>query len=627
MKQQLQSKLKKGDRTRQRILEAATGLMAEKGHDAVSMREIAAALKITKPVLYYYFKDKDELIKAAFLEGTKHIKELTFDIAESGQPLEAKLEMIFRNHLDFMARYPEMPKCAMKIMSSPEHGVLAEMARELKQRNRERMRGILARENLPRPAAENVVHMVSAVLTYFMVEARENGVASLGRDLPRRLARLIAAGARAAKALAAAGALWALAAPAAAAPVELTVDGAVQAALKGNTAVLNASETREIYREKITEYWGSVYPQLSANAQYTRNIESPSFFIAGNKVKIGQNNAYAASLDLNQVLWAGGKVDTGIRMAKLYAASSDEGVRSAQAGVRKAVRQLYYAVLLAGELAEIQEETLTLARQHLDTIEAQYRQGLASDLAVLRQKVEVSNSEPALTQARNLYDSGLLELRNLLGLEPEAEVALTGDFSCATLAPAAAEDLYAQALAARPEYAALKQQLQLYREMVRIERAGHYPYLSAFASRSFQGQTDSGYPTSSQQAWSTAAGLRLSLPIFSGGAVASRTEQAELQAVIVSNNLKELERKIKIEVKKAWLALREASARLASQGTAVEQARKALAATETRFKNGLANQLDLNDATLALNRAQTLFTQARHDVCSAGAGLDWAAGN
>ena len=56
------------------------------------------------------------------------------------------------------------------------------------------------------------------------------------------------------------------------------------------------------------------------------------------------------------------------------------------------------------------------------------------------------------------------------------------------------------------------------------------------------------------------------------------------------------------------------------------QARKALAATEVRFKNGLASQLDLNDATLALSRSQTFYTQAKHDVCSADAELKWTLG-
>jgi outer membrane protein TolC len=154
--------------------------------------------------------------------------------------------------------------------------------------------------------------MISAVITYFMVEARENGVASLDKNLPRRLARLICAGARHMKAALLVLCLSALAGAARAEPLRLSLNDAVDTALRNNATVAVAQETRRIYKEKIDEYWGTVYPQLSAGALYTRNIESPVIFFGGNKIKIGLSNAYSASLDLNQVLWAGGKVYTAI---------------------------------------------------------------------------------------------------------------------------------------------------------------------------------------------------------------------------------------------------------------------------------------------------------------------------
>ena len=629
MKKQTPPRETKGDKTRQRILRTTTILMAEKGPDAVSMREISAKLRITKPVLYYYFKDKDELIKAAFVEGTKHFQELQMEINKPGLTLEQRLERIFANHLDFITRYPDMPKCALKIMASPSEGVLSNMAMELKARNRKSLTAMLETEarSLSAAAKDTIIRMVSAVILYFMVEARERGIGSLPKNLPARMAKLIITGAshlKTALVILLFSPLLASAAPAG--PLDLTVDGAVGAALRNNATVLNAESARGIYKEKVSEYWGTVYPQLSAGAQYTRNIESPSFFIGGMKIKSGLNNVYAASLNLDQVLWAGGKVSTAIKMARLYSEASDEQYKAARAGITRAVKQLYYSVLLAGAIAEIQKETLDLARQHLATIESQYKQGVASDLAVLRQQVEVSNTEPALTKARNLYEVGLTELKNLLGLEPEAEITLSGGLDCAPARPADTAVLYGKALATRPEYKNMKQQLELAEKIIKIEQAAHLPYLGAFASRAFQGQADSGFPSSEAQSWSTTAGLKLSLPLFSGGAVSAKVGQARYQADIARNNLAELERKIKIDVKKAWLGGKEASERLASQGTAVEQARKALAATEVRFRNGLSSQLDLNDATLALNRSQTLYTQARHDVCSAEAELKWAVG-
>jgi len=200
MKQQTAPKITKGNRTRRRILETASAMMAERGPDGVSMREISARLKITKPVLYYYFKDKDELIKAAFMEGTKHFDELNSEINNPSLTLEHKLARIFSNHLEFIKRYPDMPKCALKIMASPSSGVLSAMAGELKHRNRTALRKILEDaadiEGISRSAIADILHMVSAVIIHFMIEAREQGAASLDKKLPARLARLICAGAR-----------------------------------------------------------------------------------------------------------------------------------------------------------------------------------------------------------------------------------------------------------------------------------------------------------------------------------------------------------------------------------------------------------------------------------------------
>ena len=628
MKPQTNTKVTKGDKTRQRILETTSALMAEQGPDAVSMREISTKLKITKPVLYYYFKDKDELIRASFLEGTKHIKELHAEIERPGLTLEQRLSMVFSCHLDFIKRYPDMPKCALKIMASPSASVLGSMAMELKQRNRRSLRKILEEnagsEGVSRANIDTIIHMISAVITHFMIEARERGIDSLPKDLPGRIAKIITAGAKHLNA----ALVILLLSPLLARSQEtsLSVDGAVKLAMKNNTTVANAERGRLIYKEKIQEYWGGVYPQLSASAQYTRNIEKSSIFFGGRKIEMGLDNAYAASLDLNQVLWAGGKVRTGINMAGIFSDSSSEQLRAAQNTVKKAVTQLYYSVLLSKAMTEIQKETLELSRQHLATIEAQYKQGLASDLAVLRQKVEVSNNEPAVTQNQNYYEAGLLELKNLLGLEPDTEVNLSGSMACAADSPGSLDSLYARAMAARPEYRLAALQKKLARENVTLERAGHYPYLGAFASRQFQGQSNDLFPDSGETNWSLSAGLRLSLPLYSGGAVGSKIKQAGLELATAEENLKNTGRQLKIAVKKAWLDQSEAAQRLTSRTAAVETARKALAATELRFRSGLAGQLDLNDAALALNRSQTLYTQAQHDLCSAEAQLKWAVG-
>ena len=55
---------------RRRLLSCATQLFTRKGYTATTVREIVAAAGVTKPVLYYYFQNKEgiylELIRGAF---------------------------------------------------------------------------------------------------------------------------------------------------------------------------------------------------------------------------------------------------------------------------------------------------------------------------------------------------------------------------------------------------------------------------------------------------------------------------------------------------------------------------------------------------------------------------------
>jgi AcrR family transcriptional regulator len=49
--------------TRERILRAASDLFAHQGFSHVSMRAVASAAGVTKPALYYYFRDKEALFE------------------------------------------------------------------------------------------------------------------------------------------------------------------------------------------------------------------------------------------------------------------------------------------------------------------------------------------------------------------------------------------------------------------------------------------------------------------------------------------------------------------------------------------------------------------------------------
>jgi AcrR family transcriptional regulator len=63
-------------RTRDHILAAALHLFAEKGYDATSMREIAEALHISKPALYYHFDSKEDIVRGIMQDMLDQLDEL-----------------------------------------------------------------------------------------------------------------------------------------------------------------------------------------------------------------------------------------------------------------------------------------------------------------------------------------------------------------------------------------------------------------------------------------------------------------------------------------------------------------------------------------------------------------------
>jgi TetR/AcrR family transcriptional regulator len=81
---------------RERLLETAIGMFAEKGYAGTSVREIVEQAGVSKPVLYYYFKSKEGLF-LAILEMAENLQtELLVRILESAGNVLERLLLLYR---------------------------------------------------------------------------------------------------------------------------------------------------------------------------------------------------------------------------------------------------------------------------------------------------------------------------------------------------------------------------------------------------------------------------------------------------------------------------------------------------------------------------------------------------
>lgn len=84
----------------EQTLLAAHGLFAERGYAAVKMDEIAASVGVTKPLLYNYFGNKEQLYIACMERAgdslTKTVAEAVADSANPGEALGAGVRAFFQ---------------------------------------------------------------------------------------------------------------------------------------------------------------------------------------------------------------------------------------------------------------------------------------------------------------------------------------------------------------------------------------------------------------------------------------------------------------------------------------------------------------------------------------------------
>ncbi len=180
--------MRKGEETRQRILDAAEAAVLEKGFGATSIDELIAITGLTKSGFFYHFKDKNELAKALlrrYIDADEKIYDEIFGRAHElmDDPLQAfllGLKLLAELMADLPAGHPGCLVAASCYYERMFDRDIRDINREAALLWRRRFRGMLeaiARVYPPKEPVDldQVADMVSTVLEGGIVMGRALG--------------------------------------------------------------------------------------------------------------------------------------------------------------------------------------------------------------------------------------------------------------------------------------------------------------------------------------------------------------------------------------------------------------------------------------------------------------------
>jgi len=108
---------------KQDLLKAAVQLFSQQGFDGTTTAQIAAAAKVSEPVIYYHFKNKDDLfthiLVSTFAEYFSRLDKLKNNTNSQFEKIENLIDLHFRFVDDFPAEtYIILSACPAKLRDS-----------------------------------------------------------------------------------------------------------------------------------------------------------------------------------------------------------------------------------------------------------------------------------------------------------------------------------------------------------------------------------------------------------------------------------------------------------------------------------------------------------------------------
>ncbi len=413
----------------------------------------------------------------------------------------------------------------------------------------------------------------------------------------------------------------------------LSLQEAKSLALKNNLSLSSSDyerqKSKKQYRQALGEAFlqvnlvgGYSYTEYEYPDTYTNYVNSMNAFksqvatMTGNDLTLGKgilalNSAtlssekqtdFAYGIEATQILSQ--KVPFSVSMVGDAADLSQKQYELKKQEILFNASKYYYALLLAKERLQVQEQALDIAEKNFSRVKSMYSQGLVSQYDYLRARLEVTKQKPQMEAADKDLVLATQNFKNYIRWDEGANLEITDSLVAPSMQGEDLNGSVKKGLEARKEIEIAGIATKIKKKDYRMEQLSFLPdFQLGFAYKIFSQSSDRSVETSDMgNYWQVTLGA--SMPLFTSFARFNKVsvkEYAWRQAREDELNARDL---VKLDIQNSYHSLQQAKKSWLSQTENLGLAQKAFSIAQGRYQNGVSTQLEFLDATLQQNVAK-----------------------
>ena len=332
-------------------------------------------------------------------------------------------------------------------------------------------------------------------------------------------------------------------------------------------------------------------------------------------VSLQTRGTFLAGVSVTQPLYVGGQITAANRLARIGQTVSEEQKRKTRQQVIADVDNAYYTLISVRSKVRMLEAYSRQMQGLYDQVKLGVDVQMATTNDLLRISTKQNEISYQLQKARNGEQLCGLALAYAIGADMDQTI-IPSDTVLQSQNLGLSEDF-----SARPDLHLLQQQVKANEVMVKKERSNYLPTLALLGSYSYhdnlrlKGNLNLPHGTALDYHYTFSGScpyalLSLRMPLFHWGAELKKVKKAKLNLADSKLQLQQMERGMRIEVRKAVQNVTDAQRMVETATTGRQQADENLRVMRQKYDNQMCTMTDLLDA-------QSQWQQSRSNLIEA----------